>query len=153
MREHSAGKWLLSGVAAFTATGGFLADWNRTHLFNSDWPPHAKFHDAWTILLGLGLGASSVYLLWRDDPDPEMSALLPALFWAGQVGSFAFPGAAGIASEFPDPSARPMLAKLDERAASSLMLLLTSVGYVLERRRMRHSRSARHLSWTRWLQT
>ena len=46
MHEDSVGRWLLSGVAAFTAVGGFLADWNRTHLFNPRWTPHAKFHDA-----------------------------------------------------------------------------------------------------------
>src|SRR5262245_4227608 len=50
------GRWLLSGIAGLTAVSGYLADWNRTHLFNPRWPPHAKFHDAWSILLGTGLG-------------------------------------------------------------------------------------------------
>jgi hypothetical protein len=31
------GRVLLTAVAALTTVGGFLADWNRTHLFNPDW--------------------------------------------------------------------------------------------------------------------
>ena len=54
------GRRILSSVAALTAAGGFLADWNRTHLFNPDWPPHARFHDAQTILLGSLLGVGGL---------------------------------------------------------------------------------------------
>ena len=48
---------LLISVAALTTVGGFVGDRNRTHLFNSGWPPHAKFHDALSIALGALLGA------------------------------------------------------------------------------------------------
>jgi hypothetical protein len=135
MHEMTMGRAILSGVAVFTAVGGVLADWNRTHLFNPRWTPHAKFHDGWTILLGASLGASSLYLLWKEQPEPGRAALLSALFWSTQAGSFFFPGAAGIASEFPDPSSRPMLAKVDERITSGLMLVLAGIGYATTRRR------------------
>ena len=36
------GRLLLTSVAVLTAVGGFLADWNRTHLLNPNWTPHAK---------------------------------------------------------------------------------------------------------------
>ena len=36
-RRTDKGRLLLTSVAALTAVGGFLADWNRTHLFNPDW--------------------------------------------------------------------------------------------------------------------
>ncbi|HZY64991.1 MAG TPA: DUF6640 family protein [Rubrobacteraceae bacterium] len=42
MSRTGMGQRVLSSVAAFTTVGGFLADWNRTHLFNPGWPPHAK---------------------------------------------------------------------------------------------------------------
>ena len=54
------GRRILSSAAALTAVGGFLADCNRTHLFNPDWPPHARFHDAQTILLGSLLGVGGL---------------------------------------------------------------------------------------------
>lgn len=73
------GRWLLGGLAVMTATNGYLIDWNRTHLFNPNWPPHAKFHDAWSILLGTALGASSLAYLRKGDVDTV--ALLSALFW------------------------------------------------------------------------
>jgi hypothetical protein len=59
-KQTGAGRRILSSVAALTAAGGFLADWNQTHLFNPGRPPHASFHDAQTVLLGLFLGASSL---------------------------------------------------------------------------------------------
>jgi hypothetical protein len=128
------GRWVLSGVAVMLATNGFLGDWNRTHLFNRAWTPHAKFHDGLTMLLGAGLGAISLRALWREKPDPELAALLPALFWAAMGGSFAFPGAGSIAREFPDPNDRVGLSKVHEGVISAGMLALTAAGYALARR-------------------
>jgi hypothetical protein len=44
-RRFGAGKVLSSLVAAETAVGPYLADWNETHIYNPAWPPHAKFHN------------------------------------------------------------------------------------------------------------
>lgn len=131
MTRAEAGRWLLSGAGAATITGGFLADWNHTHLFNPAWTPHARFHDAWTILPGAGLGAIALRALWRDGPDVELAALLTALFWATQAGSHAFPGAAGIASELPAAADRVGVTKVPEGVASAAMLALTAAGYAL----------------------
>jgi hypothetical protein len=132
--REDAGRWVLSGVAVMVATNGFLGDWNRTHLFNPAWTPHAKFHDGLTMLLGAGLGAVSLRALWRARPDPELAAALSAIFWAALGGSFAFPGAASIASEFPDPADRVGLSKVHEGLISAGMLALTAAGYALSRR-------------------
>jgi hypothetical protein len=135
MRQGERGRWLLSGVAVLTAAGGFLADWNRTHLFNPRWPPHAKFHDGWSILLGTGLGGLAAYLLWRRGADPELElalgAGLPALYWAGQSGSYLFPGAAGMESEFPGVLPRVAGVPLNEAVGSACMLALTAAGLAL----------------------
>jgi hypothetical protein len=100
------GRLLLTSEAALTAVGGFLADWNRTHLFNPNWTPHAKFHDAQTILLGSILGASGLYFLRRRSKHPEadlaLGALLPSFFWVSQGASFVFPQAEGLVAEFPE---------------------------------------------------
>ncbi len=74
------GRTILQSVAALTAAGGFLADWNKTHLFNPKWTPHSKFHDAMTIMLAAMLGSSSLYLLQQKDDDGKnllFATLLP----------------------------------------------------------------------------
>jgi hypothetical protein len=133
-----AGRKILSSVAALTAAGGFLADWNRTHLFNPDWPPHAKFHDAQTVLLGLFLGAGGLYFLRGGGEHPRrdlaLGALLPSLFWASQAGSFLFPGAEGLEAEFPEKVPKLGGVWLNERVASTTMLTLLALGYLIERR-------------------
>jgi hypothetical protein len=141
MKRHDRGhrgRLLLSGLAGLTAVSGYLADWNRTHLYNPRWPPHAKFHDAWSILLGTGLGGFSLYLLWRRGTDPELElslgAGLTALFWAGQAGSYLFPGTAGMESEFPHLLPRAAGIPLNEAAASAGMLALTATAYAWARR-------------------
>ena len=99
-KQTGVGRRIHSSVAALTAAGGFLADWNQTHLFNPDWPPHARFHDAQTMLLGSLLGAGGLYSLRGSGERPgrnlALGALLPSLFWISQVGSFLFPGAEGL---------------------------------------------------------
>jgi hypothetical protein len=126
-RERS----LLRGVAVVTAVGGFVMDWNRTHLFNPAWPPHARFHDAFTISLGAMLGLLALFFLRRgsDRRDLAIGAALPAIFWASQGASFTFPGAEGLESEFPQYVPRVRGIWINERFASGLMLALTLVGY------------------------
>lgn len=140
MKRKRIGRVLLLSTAAFTMVGGFLMDWNKTHLFNDNWTPHAKFHDAMSILLGSMLGAGSLYLLLKKEGNKQMelnwATLLPAFFYIAQAGSFVFPGAKGLNAEFPDllPKIGPV--RLNEAPFSALMLALLATGYVLEKDRM-----------------
>jgi hypothetical protein len=137
MKRISKGRQVLTSVAALTSVGGFLADWNRTHLFNPNWPPHAKYHDALSILLGSLLGASGLYFLQRRGKNPERDlapgALLPSFFWVAQGASFAFPRAEGLEAEFPEKVPRIKGVWINERFSSALMLALIMIGYVAER--------------------
>jgi hypothetical protein len=140
MKRTSKGRQVLTSVAALTAAGGFLADWNRTHLFNPNWPPHAKYHDAQSILLGSLLGASGLYFLRRrgknSERDLALGALLPSFFWVAQGTSFVFPGAEGFEAEFPEKVPRIKGVWINERFSSALMLALIMIGYVAERRNL-----------------
>ena len=60
----TAGKIIISVLGLFTAISPYLADWNVTHIYNPTWPPHAKFHNAQTMVLGAFLGALTLYCLW-----------------------------------------------------------------------------------------
>lgn len=155
MTRMNLGLGILLSTASVTATGGFVADFNATHLFNPAWPAHARFHDAQTIMLGLLLGLLGLYYLRRDGGDPRAdlgrAALLPALFWISQLASFLFPGTGGLEAELP--SRVPRLAGLwiDERMVSVMMLILQVTGLMLARRRLEQvvpRRKARNARWT-----
>jgi hypothetical protein len=36
-----------------------------THLFNPDWPAHARLHEAWQLLTNASLSALALLLAWR----------------------------------------------------------------------------------------
>ena len=62
-----------------------MADWNRIHLFNPNWPPHAEYHDAQRVFLGSLVRVSELYFLRRrrvKDPERDLTlgALLPSFF-------------------------------------------------------------------------
>lgn len=141
MENHHPGRTLLTSVAAFTVAGGFLMDWNKTHLFNPRWTPHAKFHDAMTILLGSLLGAGSLYLLQKKTGDAQQNlawgTLLASFFFTAQAASFTFPGAKGIEAEFPHKVPKVGRVWLNELPFSLTMLAALGVGYALEKKRIR----------------
>lgn len=144
MKKHNqkkkirTGRKILMAVAGITATGGYVMDMNKTHLFNPDWPPHAKFHDAWSISLGTFLGLSGIYFLSRRQGNHKenirLGAMLPSFFWAAQGISFAFPGAKGLEAEFPQLIPRIKGVWINEKFGALLMLSLSGVGYILEQR-------------------
>lgn len=94
----STGKFLISFIAVFTVVSPYAFDWNKTHIYNPQWPPHAKFHNAQTMVLGAFLGLLSVYCLWfRKNTLPKQKidegTLIAALYWLAQFPALLFPGA------------------------------------------------------------
>jgi hypothetical protein len=99
-----AGRWLITINAVGIAVGGFFADMNATHMFNDNWPPHAKFHNAQTISFGPFLALASLFFIWRRPGDRQTNVLAAVLFGAIQYGAqacaFTFPGVAWTDPEF-----------------------------------------------------
>ncbi len=109
-------KWIVALVAVY-AFGGFVADavvpgTSAQHLWNPQWPPHAKFHNAQTMLLGIFLGSLSLYLLFGCGPlTPRMfylAATTASFYWLSMVLARAFPNTAWYDPEFKDVSRRPL---------------------------------------------
>lgn len=137
------GRVLLTLSALGAAIGAYVADWNETHIFNPRWPPHAKFHNAQTMLLGTALGLLTLYYLWspRWRSRPEglgIGTALAAVYWLTQAGSLLFPGTALTDPEFADRTAHIAgVVPMNQLTIEIVFLLLVAVGYGLERRRVR----------------
>lgn len=41
-----------------------LLEISQTHLFNPDWPEHARLHEAWQLLSNAGLAGLALWLVW-----------------------------------------------------------------------------------------
>lgn len=131
MKSITTGKVLVTLVALVTLFGAYIADWNHTHIFNPRWPPHAKFHNAQTMLFGAVLGLLSLWFLWVQKGDKwavfRLSIIFASLYWITQAMSVLFPGTALFDPEFSYPGQWPVQFILD-----GVMFLLLIMAYFLE---------------------
>jgi hypothetical protein len=129
---------VLTAAAAGTIVGTGRADLNRTHVFNPNWAPHARFHSAagWGTVAGSQLLA--LWLLWRPgqragevDLAVQTAALLPAISWAPFFLAVSTPGAA-VEDE---PGHLPRIAGVPANlVAAALIPAFSALGYALHRR-------------------
>jgi hypothetical protein len=71
---------LFVSVGVFFAAAGHFADMSKTHMFNPNWPPHAKFHAGQTLLFSIALALCSIYFSFRPTSDKVNSVTAAALF-------------------------------------------------------------------------
>ncbi|MBX9952642.1 MAG: hypothetical protein K2Y39_25940 [Candidatus Obscuribacterales bacterium] len=94
---------LVSLVSLVTIFGAFIFDWDETHIFNPNWPPHAKFHNGQTMSMGVCLGILSLWLLWRKKKisnfDFGLAVAIASLYWITQASAILYPG-----TDFFDPN-------------------------------------------------
>ncbi|HET9138773.1 DUF6640 family protein [Actinophytocola sp.] len=120
---------LVSLVALATMAGGVLADviipgTARQHFGNPNWPPHAKFHNGQTIILGVLLGALALWLTWLAGDLTvhfHLAVIVTALVWLSMVGAGLLPATRWVDPEF-DERRRQVPPQL--RLALTLLALL-----------------------------
>lgn len=128
------GKVILTVSAVCASAGSFAFDWNTTHIYNDQWPPHAKYHNAQTMSVGVALVVLTLRGLWGGGPWSrsrlDAAAGAASIYWATQLSALAFPGVALM-----DPPKR--VARTGPQAViASLGLLANLVGHALEVRRL-----------------
>jgi len=109
-------RWLVAFVCLL-GVGGFIADfavWEtaRQHMKNPAWPEHAKFHNAQTMLMGIGLGLLGGLILFAFRPLTTTGLLLASgaasLYWVSMVLAPLFPRTAWSDPEFSTSTPRPL---------------------------------------------
>ena len=109
-------KWIIAFVAVFNF-GGLVADaiappTARQHLWNPRWPPHAKFHNGQTMLMGIFGGSLSLAILFGARPLTLplllIAAAVAASYFVAMAFAPAFPGTDWIDPEFKGETARPL---------------------------------------------
>ena len=109
-------KWLVAAVAVLNF-GGLVADaiWPfgaRQHIRNPAWPPHAKFHNAQTMVIGLIAGTIALVILFGARPlTPPLlllAAAVAASYFAAMLVAPLFPGADWCDPEFAAVTPRPL---------------------------------------------
>ncbi len=130
-------KYLVAFVAVFNY-GGLVADGlipatARQHLWNPAWPPHAKFHNGQTALMGIIGGTLSLVVLFAGPL--TVSSLLVAAAAAGNYFfamalAPAFPDTAWADPEFAGTAGRP-LGLHPQQLVSYVLCALVLLGVLL----------------------
>lgn len=61
---------------------------NATHVFNTEWPTHAKFHEVWQLFTNTGIGLVCLWLTWYKN-NLSMAGVLNMLLVSGVLFAFA----------------------------------------------------------------
>ncbi len=131
------GRWLLSLVGLFTSISPWAADFGKTHMFNDRWPPHAKFHNAQTLLLGTLLGLLTLFYVWRRRglaiDNLKAASLLASMYWITQAGSGLLPNTALSDPEFLGTARLPFGLTGPQPFLDVVVLGVIAAAYALER--------------------
>ncbi|KAI0096985.1 hypothetical protein GGR51DRAFT_553259 [Nemania sp. FL0031] len=104
------GRILLTIDGILLLVGAPIADYGPTHMFNPNWPPHAKFHNGQTITLSLLLGVATMFYTWRGATSPQLkrefmgaAAFTGSIYWLAGLCAILYPGTMGLDPEFGGP--------------------------------------------------
>ncbi|MEM8705209.1 MAG: DUF6640 family protein [Actinomycetota bacterium] len=86
--DNLAPRLILTFMAVAIAVGPMIADFNKTHATNPLWPPHARFHVVWQVLIQTGTSVLALVLLWRDSTDYAFQLYLAAAIIYVWIGTF-----------------------------------------------------------------
>jgi hypothetical protein len=110
---------------------------SETHIFNPNWPPHARYHNGQTMTLGLFTGVLTYFTLFTILPSSPPTLQLIHLNWIlvlqnlvylSSLSGILYPGAGWMDPEFGE--GRPQL------FGFPVLVGLCWVGWWMERKRI-----------------
>ncbi len=129
------GRGLLTLANLITVVAPVAADWNDSHIFNRDWPSHARFHGVVALAMTSSLAGLNLWSLWSGATDRRTSRLfaaaVPVGYWAPFLLAPLVPGA-GVDDP---PHSVPRVAGVPTSLLGAAATTLTAVaGWLLDRR-------------------
>ena len=130
-------KWMVAAVAVYNFGGVFvdaiLPFGAKQHLYNPRWPPHAKFHNCQSMVMGICLGLLSLYLLFGEGPPTPrhlyLAAATAGVYFVAMLFAPLFPGTAWTDPEFLPETPLPLGQHPQKLVAIALsVILLTACG-------------------------
>jgi hypothetical protein len=93
---RNTGRLLLTVADLATIAAPVAADWNGSHVFNEQWPSHARFHGAVGLGTPVALASFALWHLWRS-PDEQalaraIAAAVPISYWGSFFPALLIPG-------------------------------------------------------------
>ena len=55
---------------------------NASHVFNSSWPAHARYHEVWQLITNCGIGLLCLWLIWLSNK-VQLASVLVVLVMGG----------------------------------------------------------------------
>lgn len=127
-----AGQITVTIAVLITLIGPTAVDWNDSHVFNPQWPPHARFHSIVYLCMTIGFSLIALWLIWRSPSahvaDVLIAALVPIISWGSFFIAVRIPGSA--AEDVPGSLPRRMGLPLNLFNAG-VFSLLALIGFLL----------------------
>lgn len=68
-------------------------DWNETHIYNPNWPGHARFHNGQTMSMGVCLGIGTLWKTFLANNDRLLTAsVFASMYYVTQASAIFYPG-------------------------------------------------------------
>jgi hypothetical protein len=93
---RNTGRLLLTVADLATIVAPVSADWNSSHVFNEQWPSHARFHGAVGLGTPVALASFALWHLWRNSHERALgravAAAVPISYWGSFFPALLIPG-------------------------------------------------------------
>jgi hypothetical protein len=103
-----------------------LLEINDTHVFNPEWPPHARLHEVWQLVTNSLIGLLALWLTWARR-NVRLPAALALLVMGGFLAAYALRDLYGGSMALSAETAERTLFGLNLGVAGALIVIGTAI--------------------------